>query len=104
MVFSSKRLDSRSSRPFFAHIDSNGVQGKPFVLPQKDPAHYNRMLESFNIPELVSGKIKTTPRQFVSAAKQDAIQANSGDQENMPKWMDNKNTEKRPDVEKGIHE
>lgn len=104
MVFSSKRLDGRSSRPFFAHIDSAGVQGKPFVLPQKDPAHYNRMLESFNIPELVSGKIKTTPRQFVTAAKQDAIQANSGDPENMPKWMDNKTNEKRPDIEKGIHE
>lgn len=104
LVFSSKRLDGRSSRPFFAHIDSSGFQGKSFVLPQKDPTRYNRMLESFNIPELVSGKIKTTPRNFVYAAKQDAIQAKSGDSENMLEWNDDKTAKKSPDVEKGIHE
>ena len=40
------------------------IQGKEFVLPQKDPTLYNRMLESFNIPELVTGRVKMNPRDF----------------------------------------
>ena len=64
LVFSSRRMDGRSGRPYFAHIDSVGNQGKEFVLPQKDPSLYSWMLESFNIPELVNGRIKVNPRDF----------------------------------------
>jgi WD40 repeat protein len=78
LVFSSKRLDGRSARPFFAHIDPNGNQGKEFVLPQKDPTLYDRMLESFNIPEFVNGRIKLRPRDLAAASKQEAIKAKSG--------------------------
>ena len=67
LVFSSKRVDGRSARPYFTHIDSLGRQGKEFVLPQKDPALYIRMLESFNIPELVNGRVKVNPRDFARA-------------------------------------
>jgi Tol biopolymer transport system component len=45
LVFSSKRTDGRSTRPFMAYIDSLGHSGKPFILPQKDPARYDKMLE-----------------------------------------------------------
>ena len=69
LVFSSKRLDGRSARPYFAHIDSLGNQGKEFALPQKDPSLYSRMLESFNIPEFVNGKIKLTPRDLGNCIK-----------------------------------
>ncbi|MBK7627957.1 MAG: PD40 domain-containing protein [Bacteroidales bacterium] len=79
LVFSSKRIDGRSARPHFAHIDPDGKQGKEFVLPQKDPTLYNRMLESFNIPEFVTGKIKMTPRDFLEASKQSPIKAKPGD-------------------------
>jgi len=78
LVFSSKRLDGRSTRPYFAHIDSFGNQGKEFVLPQKDPSLYSRMLESFNIPELVNSRIKVKPRDFANATRQDALKAKSG--------------------------
>jgi len=78
LVFSSKRVDGRSARPYFAHIDSDGNQGKEFVLPQKDPTLYNRMLESFNIPELVSGRIKITPRDIARASRMEALKAKSG--------------------------
>jgi hypothetical protein len=78
LVFSSRRMDGRSGRPYFAHIDSLGNQGKEFVLPQKDPTLYNRMLESFNIPELVNGKIKLNPRDFANASRQEALKAKSG--------------------------
>lgn len=104
LVFSSKRLDGRTTRPFFAHIDSSSSSGKPFVLPQKDPTTYNRMLESFNIPELITGKIGLKPLDFVKASKQEAVQAISGDSAVMLKWDDKKTIRKNPDVERGVHE
>ncbi|MBT8396420.1 MAG: cytochrome C biosynthesis protein [Gemmatimonadetes bacterium] len=78
MVFSSKRLDGRTGRPFFTHIDPEGNQGKEFVLPQEDPSRYDWMLESFNIPELVDGKIEVDPRDFLKAAGDDPLKAGSG--------------------------
>lgn len=78
LVFSSKRIDTRTARPFFVHIDSDGKQGKEFVLPQEDPSRYDKMLESFNIPEFVDGEIGFNPRDFLAASKQDAIKTKSG--------------------------
>lgn len=78
LVFSSKRVDGRSARPYFVHIDSLGNQGKEFVLPQEDPSLYNRMLESFNIPELVTGRVKMKPADFEAATRQTALKARSG--------------------------
>jgi WD40 repeat protein len=78
LVFSSKRADGRSARPYFAYIDSSGMQGKEFVLPQKDPSVYDSMLESFNIPELVTGRVKVNPREFADATHQIPLKAKSG--------------------------
>jgi hypothetical protein len=105
LVFSSKRLDGRSARPYFAHIDSLGNQGKEFALPQKDPSLYSRMLESFNIPEFVNGRIKLKPRDLAAASKQVAIKAKSGN----PTTADAKQTEAKKDAglkenERPIHE
>ncbi|MGE5406487.1 MAG: hypothetical protein ACM3NR_02145 [Methanosarcina sp.] len=79
LVFSSKRSDGRSTRPYFSYINADGKAAKPFMLPQKDPTLYRRMLESFNIPELVTGKVKMSPRDFESASKKDALKALQGD-------------------------
>lgn len=80
LVFNSRRTDGRSSRPFFAYIGSEGNQGKEFILPQKDPSMYDRMLESFNIPEFVSGRITIKPRDFVAASRKEILSAQPGDQ------------------------
>jgi len=80
LVFNSRRTDGRSSRPFFAYIDTEGNQGREFILPQKDPAMYDRMLESFNIPEFVSGRITLKPRDFVAASRKEILLAQPGDQ------------------------
>ncbi len=56
-VFASKRDDGIYGKPYFCYIDENGKAGKPFVLPQKDPAKYDYMLKSFNIPELSSTSV-----------------------------------------------
>lgn len=105
LVFSSKRIDGRSARPYFAYINSWDEIGKPFVLPQEDPGLYSRMLKSFNIPEFVNGKIKVNPRDFASAAKQNPMQAKSGDTVETPaNWIDNKAYKEHSEIERGIHE
>lgn len=78
LVFSSRRLDGRSGRPYFAYIYPDGKQGKEFVLPQRDPCHYDNMLQSFNIPELVNGKIKIGPRDLADASRKETLKAKPG--------------------------
>lgn len=63
-VFSSRRIDGLYTRPFMAHIDENGKIGKPFLLPQKNPDFYMDLMESFNIPEFVTGKVNIEPNQI----------------------------------------
>lgn len=84
MVFSSKRSDGRSTRPYIAYMTADGKSAKPFMLPQKDPEVYSSMIESFNIPEFITGKIKAGPRDFLRAAGQVAVKSKSGDKVNGP--------------------
>lgn len=56
-VFASKRDDGQYGKPYFAYVDKNGLTHKPFLMPQKDPAHYDETLKSYNIPELSTGKL-----------------------------------------------
>lgn len=56
-VFASKRDDGLYGKPYFSYVDHEGKAHKPFVLPQHDPAKYDYMLKSFNIPELSTGPL-----------------------------------------------
>ena len=70
-VFSSRRDDGLFTRLYIAHIDENGVAGKPFMLPQRDPAsYYSDLFFSYNVPEFISG-----PVPFNSIRAQQAINA-----------------------------
>lgn len=57
-VFASKRGDGQYGKPYFAYVDKGGNVHKPFVLPQKNPAHYDETLKSYNIPELSTTRLK----------------------------------------------
>ena len=57
MVFSSRRIDGRYTRLFITHCNDDGTFSKPFLLPQKDPAHNTLRLKSYNVPEFVSGEV-----------------------------------------------
>lgn len=57
IVFSSRRIDGLYTRPYIAHIDSNGVASKPFLLPQEKGQYYDMFNKSYNIPEFITGKI-----------------------------------------------
>lgn len=57
-VFSSRRGDGLFTRLYIAHIDADGVAGKPFLLPQRNPKnYYEDLFRSYNVPEFVTGQV-----------------------------------------------
>jgi hypothetical protein len=80
LVFSSKRIDGLTARLFISHIDENGNAEKPFLLPQKDPDYYDRLLKSFNLPEFSTLEVRVDPGAIRRAAQREAVQA---------KWSEN---------------
>jgi hypothetical protein len=75
IVFSSRRDDGRFTRPYIAYFNKQGTAQKPFVLPQKDPKFYSTFLKSYNLPELVTGRIRLTPRELDKAIRSDPEKA-----------------------------
>jgi len=74
LVFSSKRGDGLSARPYIAYVDENGNAGKPFVLPQKDPEFYRHFLKTYNIPEFADADVSFSPGEIRDAAEKEAVQ------------------------------
>ena len=69
VVFASRRRDGLFVHPYFAHISSNGIAGKPFMLPQRNPQQfYDRLIYSYNCPEFVSGPVRLDLRQLEGKA------------------------------------
>ena len=76
MVFSSRRDDGAYTRPYFTHFDATtGTFTKPFILPQEDPAHHDRRMFSYNIPEFATGPITRSPKEIRRLAEQPAADA-----------------------------
>jgi Tol biopolymer transport system component len=75
LVFSSKRGDGLTARPYISYIGENGVSDKPFILPQEDPEFYQRYLKSFNIPEFSNVKIGMNPGDIRKLVKSEATHA-----------------------------
>jgi len=69
VVFSSRRDDGGYTRPFFAHIDSEGRATKPFELPQRDPDYHRQFMKSYNIPEFMLGPVRISPQSFADVLK-----------------------------------
>ena len=72
LVFSSKRGDGLTARPYFSYFGPDGHFAKPFILPQKDPTLYRNLVKTFNRPEFVTGEIKAGPRDFERASLKEA--------------------------------
>lgn len=72
VVFSSRRYDGNYTRPYIAHINSNGRGSKPFELPSADPDYHRQFLKCYNIPEFMRGPVTIKPQQFADVIKQDA--------------------------------
>jgi len=79
LIFSSKRGDGLTARPYISYIEENGISDKLFILPQEDPDYYKRFLKSFNIPEFSTFKIDLNPGEIGRLARTVATPA---------KWID----------------
>ena len=71
VVVSSRRDNGLYTLPYLCAIDREGRPGKPFLVPQENPNHYDDLLYSYNLPELVRGRVELSPYQI----QQTAIQA-----------------------------
>ena len=69
ITFSSKRQGGSLTRTYLSYVDEAGQVHKPFVLPQKDPAYYDSLLETFSVPELIKGSIKVNKSMLARAAR-----------------------------------
>ena len=63
-VFASKRGDGMFGKPWFCHVSADGEPSKPFLLPQQDPHFYDKMLRSFNVPDLGDAPVGFDARQI----------------------------------------
>ena len=64
IVFSSKRRGGLFTRSYISYVDSQGKVHKPFILPQKSPSFYDSVLDTFSVPELVTGPIEISKREL----------------------------------------
>jgi len=70
LAFSSRRSDGLYTRLYLTYIDKDGNAHKAFMLPQKNPSkYYDDLFFSYNIPELISGKVKTNQRTISNLMK-----------------------------------
>lgn len=60
IAFSSKRGSGVFTRTYLSYVDPNGTAHKPFLLPQKDPTHYDSCLWTYSVPELVTEPVQMT--------------------------------------------
>jgi len=67
IVFSSKRINGVTARPYLCHVDPDGTTSKPILLPQKDPEFYDTFLDTFNVPEFMVSPVTTKKRAFYAA-------------------------------------
>lgn len=57
-VFSSRRDTGSYTRLYIAHFGEDGKAGKPFMLPQRNPAaYYEDLFYSYNVPDFVTGPV-----------------------------------------------
>jgi Tol biopolymer transport system component len=73
LIFSSKRDDGLTARPYISFVDENGITRKPFVLPQEDPGFYNIFDKTFNIPEFAKTEVSFGPGEIRKAAEKEAV-------------------------------
>ena len=69
IAFSSKRQGGSLTRTYLAYVDHAGAVHKPFVLPQKDPAYYDSLLETYSVPELIAGNVSVSKSMLARAAR-----------------------------------
>ncbi len=71
VIYSSKRIDGRFTRPYFTHWDGKGWS-KPFLLPQQDPKHNTLRMTAYNVPDFIIHPVqisRTRVRELIAPTK-----------------------------------
>jgi hypothetical protein len=74
-IFSSKRGNGLLARPHICYIAPDGTEGKPFVMPQKDPFFYDSFIKTYNLPELITGPVTVSSEELAKAALSESYRA-----------------------------
>lgn len=69
IAFSSKRQGGLFTRTYFSYVDHEGRVHKPFVLPQEDPSYYDSLLETYSVPELITGPVPVKASRLARASR-----------------------------------
>ena len=67
IVFSSKHPTGVFTRLYFSHVSKDGEVSKPFVLPQRDPGHYDAFKYVYNVPEFCRGPVQVSAESLAKA-------------------------------------
>jgi len=70
ILFSSRRDGGILTRLYICHIDSTGIEAKPFILPQRDPRFYDAFLKCYNVAELATAPVRFSERKLLRAIKE----------------------------------
>ena len=81
MVFSSRRIDGLYTHPHLTYLRPDGTFTRPFVIPQKDPSFYHYFMKSFNLPELIKGKVEINKQKVWSVTREKGIKLKWADPE-----------------------
>lgn len=69
VVFSSRRTDGLYTRPYIAYMADNGEVSRPFVMPQEEADYYDLLMQSYNIPEFITGKVEIEKSRLLDYIK-----------------------------------
>jgi hypothetical protein len=72
IAFSSKRQGGFFTRTYLSYVNTDGQAHKAFVLPQRDPDYYDSLVETYSVPELVTGPVRAGRTSLARAARADA--------------------------------
>ena len=75
VVFSSRRDNGLVARPHICYVDRSGQDHQAFLLPQRDPRFYDASLNTYNVPELITGPITVPKQELVDALRSPAPDA-----------------------------
>lgn len=75
ILFSSRRDDGNYTRLYLAHFGPDGIAGKPFIIPQRNPRSNITRFQSYNVPEFMVKPAQISHAQMLEVLSSDAIPA-----------------------------
>ncbi|MDE7376617.1 MAG: hypothetical protein K2N16_07195 [Muribaculaceae bacterium] len=75
VIFSTRRDDGSYTRLYLTHFGPDGHCTKPFILPQRAPAHNPLLYKYYNIPEFMVAPVSLSRQALMDVVASDPIPA-----------------------------